>query len=429
MAASAPKPDYTVDDLTLISVDDHIIEPPGLFDAHIPSKYRDRCPQLVFDASGTAQTWAWEGGRSTTTFINAVVTLPKKEWGFDPATIAEVRPGCYDPAARVRDMDRNGILASMCFPSFPAFSGRFFAQVDDKDLAIATLRAYNDWAIDEWAGSHPGRFVPLALPAIWSPKLSAEEVRRVARKGCTAITFSEDPMDLGFPSHHTGEWDEFFAACCDEGVTLAIHIAADAQGLPGHDANPLDARLTIPTWAAIPTLANWLWSPALQKFPELKIALSEGGTSWIPGFLDRMERHYENQRWTGSDLGGKTPTETFREHFLACFISDPSGLLLRDRIGIDNIAFETDYPHSDCIFPNAPEDMMEKLEACGATREEADKIGFENAMRFLRFDPFRHVARRDATVGALRKRAGDVDTRTRSRAEYKAEFEARSGHA
>ena len=373
------------------------------------------------------QTWAWEGGASATAFINAVITLPKSEWGFDPATIAEVRPACWDVDRRVRDMDRNGVLASMCFPSFPTFSGRYFTTVEDKDLALASLRAYNDWAIDEWAGSHPGRFIPLALPVIWDPQLAADEVRRVAKKGCSAIAFSEDPANIGFPSIHHGAWDPFFAACCDEDMTIAIHIAADATGLPGNDSDPLDARLTIPTWCAIATCANWLWSPVLQKFPALRIALSEGGTSWIPGFLDRMERHYENQKWTGANLGGKSPTETFRDHFLACFISDPSGLLLRDRIGIDNIAFETDYPHSDCIFPTAPEDLWEKFQAAGVSDEEAAKLGYQNAARFLRFDPFQRISKPQATVGALRARAGDVDTRTRSRAEYKAEYEAQHG--
>ena len=120
----------------------------------------------------------------------------------------------------------------------------------------------------------------------------------------------------------------------------------------------------------------------------------------------------------------KTPTETFRDHFLACFISDPSGLLLRDAIGIDNIAFETDYPHSDCIFPDAPEDLWGHFEACGASDAERDKIGFENACRFFRFDPFQHVTREEATVGALRARAADVDTRTTRKAEYKAAYEA-----
>lgn len=416
-----------LDDMILVSVDDHIIEPPDLFENHIPAAYKDRAPKLVFDEELGAMTWAWEGGRSVTAFINAVVTLPKEEWGFDPATHAEIRPGCYDPAERVRDMDRNGILASMCFPSFPAFSGRFIAEVDDKKLGLAVLQAYNDWSIDEWAGSHPGRFVPLALPPIWDPQLAADEVRRVARKGCTAITFTEDPRNLDYPSIHGDYWDPFFKAVCDEDMALAIHIAADCKGMPGHPDSPLDSRLTLPTWNALPTLVDWLWSPALQKFPGLRIALSEGGTSWIPSVLDRMERHFDNQKWTGADLGGLRPTDVFRRHFLTCFISDPSGLLLRDRIGVDNISFETDYPHSDCIFPDAPEDLWSHFQNAGVTEEEAHKIGWQNACRFLRFDPFAHMPREQATVGALRARATDVDARTRSKAEYKAAYEAAHG--
>jgi len=413
-----------LEDMTMVSVDDHIIEPPGLFDHHIAAAYRDRAPRLAVDVADGTCTWVWEGGRSTTAFLNAVVTLPKEEWGFDPATHADIRPGCYDVDARVRDMDRNGILASLCFPSFPSFSARFFAEVEDKQLALAVVQAYNDWHLHEWAGAHPGRFIPLALPAIWDPHLAAGELRRVARQGCTAMTFCEDPRNLGMPSIHSGHWDPLFAACCDEDVALAIHIAADAAGLPGGDDSPMDARLTIPTWNAVPTLAEWLWSPVMRKFPALRVALSEGGTSWVPGFLDRMERHYDNQKWTGADLGGRTPTEVFRQHFLTCFISDPSGLLLRDRIGVDNIAFETDYPHSDCIFPGAAEDLWGHFETAGVSRVEREKIGFENACRFFRFDPFEHRTREDATVGALRARAGDLDTRTRSKAEYRAAFES-----
>jgi predicted TIM-barrel fold metal-dependent hydrolase len=413
-----------LEDMILVSVDDHIIEPPGLFDRHIQDRYRDRAPRLAFDEQTGTNTWQWEGGKSITSFINAVVTLPKHEWGFDPASHAEIRPGCYDVDARVRDMDRNGVLASMCFPSFPGFSGRFFSEVDDKELGRAVLQAFNDWCIDEWAGSHPGRFIPLALPAIWDPEVAAEEVRRVARKGCTVTTFSEDPRNLGLPSIHSGHWDPFFAACCDEDVALAIHIASDGVGLPGGEDSPMDARLTIPTWYALPTLIEWLWSPTLMKFPTLRIALSEGGTSWVPGFLDRMERHYENQKWTGADLGGLTPTEVFRRHFLTCFISDPSGLMLRERIGVENIAFETDYPHSDCIFPGAAEDLWTHFGACGASEAEILKIGFENACRFLRFDPFTHTKREAATVGALRATARDVDASTRSKAQYRADYEA-----
>jgi hypothetical protein len=117
----------------------------------------------------------------------------------------------------------------------------------------------------------------------------------------------------------------------------------------------------------------------------------------------------------------------FREHILACYITDPSGLLLRDRIGIDNIAYEVDYPHSDCTFPNSPEEFWEHVELAKLSDKEIDKIGWENACRWLRFDPFAHVPREQATVGALRARATDVDLRTRSRAEYKKEYEAVHG--
>jgi predicted TIM-barrel fold metal-dependent hydrolase len=416
-----------LEEMILVSVDDHVIEPPTVFESHLPDSWKDRAPRLVYDAEKRLQTWQWEGIVTLTPFINAVVTLPKEEWGFDPGSLAEMRPGCWDVDRRIEDMNANGILASMCFPSFAGMSGTFFARHQDRDLAFACLRAYNDWHIDEWCGRHPGRFIPLAIPALWDPQRSAEEVRRVARKGVTAISFCEDPPALGFPSIHSGEWDPFFAACCDEGVVLAIHIGSALAGIPGGPGAPIDVVVTLPCWNSLPCAANFLWSKSLQKFPDLKIALSEGGTSWIPGFLDRMERHYEKQKWTGADLGGKSPTEVFRDHFLACFICDPSGLLLRDRIGIDNIAYEVDYPHSDCTWPNSAEELWEHFELARCSEVDIRKITHENALRWLRFDPFVATPRREATVGALRNRARNVDLSTRSRAQYKQIYEATHG--
>src|SRR5262245_9431260 len=414
-----------MDDMVLVSVDDHVIEPPTVFERHVPARWAARAPRLVFDRATGMQTWTWEGGATATPFICAVVTLPPHEWGYDPSTLAEMRPGCWDAEQRVRDMDANGTLASMCFPTFAGMAGTFFAGAQDRELAYACLQAYNDWHIDEWCGSHPGRFIPLPISCIWDPELAAREVRRVARKGATAITFSEDPQALGYPSVHSGAWDPFFAACVDEGVVVAIHIASGQVGFPA--GTPMEVASTLPCWNALPAAAHLLWSKSLQKFPDLKIALSEGGTSWIPGFLDRMERQYTRQTWVGSDLGGRSPTEVFRRHFLACFICDPSGLLLRERIGIDNIAYEVDYPHSDCTWPSSPEELWEHFELARCSDAEIRKITFENAARWLRFDPFRHVPQAQATVGALRARAKDVDLRTRTKAQYRAEYEAAHG--
>jgi hypothetical protein len=159
--------------------------------------------------------------------------------------------------------------------------------------------------------------------------------------------------------------------------------------------------------------ADLLWSRVFKVFPDLRAALSEGGTGWIPYFLDRVDRTYDmHSGWTGQDFKGKLPSEVFREHFLTCFISDPVGVELRHHIGIDNIAWECDYPHSDSSWPEAPEELAAVI--AGVAHDDVNKITHENAMRWYSFDPFAHRARADATVGALRAEAAGHDVAVRS---------------
>ena len=126
----------------------------------------------------------------------------------------------------------------------------------------------------------------------------------------------------------------------------------------------------------------------MRSYPDLRIAFSEGGIGWIPFYLDRCDRHYTNQKWLRRDFGGKLPSEVFQEHSLACYVTDPSSLRLRDRIGIDNIAWECDYPHSDSIWPDAPEFVHAELVGAGADDDEIDKITWQNASRFFNWDTF-----------------------------------------
>src|SRR3546814_692483 len=144
----------------------------------------------------------------------------------------------------------------------------------------------------------------------------------------------------------------------------------------------------------------------MRNEPEINVALSEGGRGRFPCAVDRYDRHFQNQvRLHGDDdFGGKLPSEVFRDHILACYITDPSGLLLRDRIGIDNIAWECDYPHTDTTWPESPEFAWRELQEAGCKPVEIDKITFENACRFFDWDPFKHTKREDASVGALRDR-------------------------
>ena len=162
--------------------------------------------------------------------------------------------------------------------------------------------------------------------------------------------------------------------------------------------------------------ADLLWSRVLKNFPQLRVALSEGGTGWVPYFLDRIDRTFEmHHAWTLQDFGGRLPSEVFREHFLTCFISDPVGVELRDRIGVDNMAWEADYPHSDSMWPTAPEELHAVFVANDVADDDIAKMTHENAMRWYSFDPFAHMAKEESTVGALRKRAAGHDVSVMSR--------------
>jgi predicted TIM-barrel fold metal-dependent hydrolase len=404
-----------VDDLVLVSVDDHVVEPPDVFDGHLDARWADRAPKLVTKADGT-DVWSFGGNELPNIGLNAVAGRPPAEYGVDPTSFSQMRPGCYDVHERVRDMNANGVLGSMCFPSFPQFCGQLFARTatgGEPDLALALLRAYNDWHIDSWCGAHPGRFIPLSLPVMWDPQLAADEIRRVAAKGCHAVTFSENPEKLGWPSFHSGHWDPLWAACSDTGTVVCLHIGSSSQLVITAADAPINVMITLQPLNIVQAAADLVWSRVLQQFPALRFALSEGGIGWIPYFLERADYVYRHHRaWTGADLGGRLPSELFRERIVTCFIDDAVGVANRDRIGVDMITWECDYPHSDSTWPRSPETLAASL--AGVPDDDVAKMTHENAMRLFSYDPFAHRPEARCTVGALRAEAAAVDTSERA---------------
>jgi predicted TIM-barrel fold metal-dependent hydrolase len=399
-----------LDDLILVSVDDHVVEPPHLFEAHLPQRWQDVAPRMVRRDDGT-DVWQYEGKEIVNIGLNAVAGRPPDEYGMEPTSLHEMRPGCYDIHERVRDMDANGVLGSMCFPSFPNLCGQLFSRSKDKEAALAILQAYNDWHVEEWCGTYPGRFIPLMLPPIWDPPAMADEVRRMAAKGCHAVTFSENPEKLKLPSLHSDHWDPFWQACSDEGTIVCLHIGSSSSLVITAQDAPIDVLITLQPVNIVQAAADLMWSPVLRKFPDLRVALSEGGIGWIPYFLERLDWIYtRHHAWTGQDFGGRLPSDVFRERIVTCFIDDPTGIAIRDRVGIDSICWEADYPHSDSTWPTSPEYLMKSLD--GVPDAEIDKITYQNAMRHFRFDPFAEHPKAECTVGALRRRAAGagVDT-------------------
>jgi predicted TIM-barrel fold metal-dependent hydrolase len=400
-SAQTPGPEW------LISVDDHVLEPGHVWQERVPAKFREAAPRLVRDADGEA--WVYEGRRSVTPGLGAVAGKRREEFSFEPITYDEMRPGCYDSVARLEDMDRAGVLASLCFPSFPRFCGQVFLESDDKELALACVRAYNDWMIDEWCGRAPGRYIPLTLIPLWDSLLAAAEVRRTAAKGSRAIAFSENPAMLGLPTvqDRDGYWDPLMAACEETQTVVCMHIGSSSRRYTMSDESPM---LVTMSWGVPVSIAGamveWIFSPVVRKFPDIKVALAEGGIGWMPFFLDRCCQVVDTHRYWiakgdvrhdslsgrvqvmedgGLDMEDFSVIDTFRKHIYGCFIDDLHGVKNLDVIGVDNVMIETDYPHSDSTWPNCIEHAQKQLE--GLSEVDRYKVLRGNAERLFRFTP------------------------------------------
>jgi len=401
-----------MDDLILISVDDHICEPPGMFDQHVPAAYKEYTPRIIDQPNG-AQQWYYGDIPGRNLGLNACAGKPREMYNVDAERFDEMRAGCYDVHERVRDMSAGGQLAGLNFPNWTGFAGQVLNQGPDRTVNEVMIKAYNDWHVDEWCGAYPDRFIPCGIVPLFDPELAAREVFRLAAKGCHAVTFSENPQALQMPSIHSGQWDPLFKAASDVGTVLCLHVGSSSRSPRTSTDAPPSVRLTLSTLQSVHSLAEFVWADIWSRFPDLRISLTEGDIGWIPYFLWRAEHVYERHSgWTHAQFppGISGPKEVFDKHFLCCFISDRIAPKLLDEFNLDNVCWESDYPHSDSIWPNAPEDVIDNLR--DLPDHVIDKVTHLNAMHHFQFDPFSHRPKEKATVGALRAEAADVDVVT-----------------
>lgn len=405
-----------MEDMVLVSVDDHITEPGDIYDRQLSGEALATAPKLLVKSDGT-NYWTYQGMNIPSVALNAVVGRPREEYGMEPTSLDQLRAGCFDVDARVDDMNVNGIAASLNFPSFAGIDGGLFASVPDKALALTHLRAYNDWHIDEWCGAHPGRFIPCGIVPLWDAEAMAREVRRLADKGCFAVSFNDNPTKRGLPSIHSDFWEPFWKAVTETETTIRLHIGVGNTSPHPSMESPIEVNIATMPMAVAFGAADWLNLGALARYPTMKIALSESGIGWIPYLLERADYSNEQHRaWTHSSayFGDQKPSDVFKKHFTSCFIDDAYGLRNLDLIGEDRVCYEVDYPHSDTPWPNAPEVLWKSVQYLSDV--QIDKITHLNAMRDYKFDLFGHAPRNELTVGALRAKAAakGVDTSVKS---------------
>lgn len=402
-----------MNDMVIVSVDDHAIEPPEAFIRHYPQAHKDRAPRIV--AENGKDIWLWNGQRFPTIGLNAVVGRPRSEYGMEPSAFSQLRPATYDPKLRVEDMNANGLLASLNFPTMPSFAGGVFVGMAQKDPeeALRAVRAWNDWHVLEWCAAAPGRFIPMCLIPSWDMAETLKELKRMSDLGVHAVSFSDNPSNIGQPSIHNEYWEPFWKACSDLKIVINCHIGTGARAMHPSPESPIDAWITAMPISIANSAADWTFASFWKRYPDLRMALSEGGIGWVPYFLERADFTYEHHHeWTFTDFGKERPSDVFKRHVICCFIDDQFGVKNLEYMNEDMVAYECDYPHSDTVWPNVPEYLWASIN--GLPTATIDKITHRNVMREYNFDAFAlNGGRENCTVGHLRELGKHVDVSPR----------------
>ena len=395
-------PDPEPDELfcPIVSVDDHVLEPPHTFAGRMPAKFTDAAPRVETDDEGVPW-WVLEDKRMPILFANGAAGRVLEEWkGASRCSYEEFRPSVSEPVTRLSDMDVAGIWASLCFGStLWGFAGSRFARMHDPELGLASLHAYNDWMIEEWCATDRDRFIPCQLPWLGDPQIAADEIRRNAARGFRAVSFSENPEGLGFASIYDTSWDPFFAACAETETVVNLHVGSSGRTPNPSADSPPEAIAALFPLSGMETVVDWIYAKVPIRHPELQVVLSEAGVSWVPMIIERLRRAYRHlpasETWARDD---PDPIELLHRNFHFASLEDPSGFRMLDIIGEDRVMVETDFPHMDSTWPGCQ--AMIRGELSHLPRAVIAKVCFENACRLYRhpLPPDALIAR--ATMGA-----------------------------
>ena len=372
------------DDMEVISVDDHVVEPPGVWTDRLTTADRERGPHIEHGPDHS-QLWVWEGRQYPFQLVGSPSSRIFRSDGtgsdFYARHYDDLAPATYDVHARLEAMDADGIHAQLLFPQFPRFAGTRFLEATDHDLALRCVQAYNDWMLDEWCATAPDRFIPCVILPLWDPVLAAAEIERTATKGAKAISFPENPAPLGLPSIWTGHWDPVYAAVQAAEIPLCIHIGTSGALTQPSSESPESVQYSLVALNCMAAATEIVFSGILSRYPGTKIVLSEGSAGWVPYLCERMDYIWERLR---ADMDRSAPpSEIFKRHLWTCFIKDDVAIALRNHIGVDRMMFETDFPHQDSNWPHSRKVLAEML--TDVDNDDCRRIASGNARQLFNF--------------------------------------------
>lgn len=369
----------------LISVDDHVQEPPDLWASRLSkSRWGDRVPHVERQPDGT-ERWVVDGKPIPLGGVaSAQAVMPDRS--AQPQRWEDVPRVVYDPAERLRAMDADGVDYSVLYPTVAGVGGETFGRLTDPDLELACVQAYNDWLIEGWAAASP-RFIPQCIVPLWPAEATIGEMRRAVAKGHRGVVYPAVPMELREVPHINGpEYDPIWSACEELGVPICFHAgSATSIQAPPHGLSPkvADAFGAITRSAStVALLVNLLISRLLLRHPELKVVLAESTLGWGPYLLEYVDHQFREDGLDRDSAYTMKPSEMFRQH---CYLTgwyDRAAIQTRRFIGAENILWATNFPLATSTWPNTRETIERCLE--GVPPDEREAILWGNAARLYR---------------------------------------------
>lgn len=353
----------------VIDADGHVVEPLDMWAQYLEEPYRKLGPRPALDENGRPCQIV---GDRILMRDAMLLTLGR----LDEPSPARIPPGGWDPQARLRDLDQEGIDAAVLFPSVALY----FAELGDPGLEAALCRAYNNWLAD-YCRAAPERLIGVALLPLSAIDESIRELTRTAGSlDFRGVFFRPNPL-AGRPIHHPA-YEPVWDAAESLGIAITVHEGlSDTLPTLGRDRfeNPAILHSISHPFEQMAACAGLILTGVLDRHPGLRFAFLESGSGWLPYWLDRLDSHWETWRKLLPAIRAK-PSEYFRRQ---CMIStDPGDTLtgaVADRVGDECIVWSSDYPHPDAQFPGAVTKTLEGMASMPASSQQ--KILASNAAR------------------------------------------------
>jgi predicted TIM-barrel fold metal-dependent hydrolase len=354
----------------IVSADSHVCEPPGCFKDYIDPKFRDRAPRMVRDEK-RGDVFVIEGSEHPVPLsLASGAGKAPGELSARGAVFEKLHRGGWDPEARIKDQERDGIACEVIYPSV----GMEICNIPDLELKQASMEAYNRWLL-EFCSPYPQRLIGLAQCAVKSPDAGVKELIHIKEQGFRGVMLPGLP---GQTDYNDEIYRDFFDALVDLELVPSFHILTSGEQMKqSYRGSRINSFMSI-VRGNQDLISMFIFDGIFKRHPDLKIVSVEADGGWIPHYMYRMDHAYQRHRhWMkGQDLGA-LPSELFREHIYFTFQDDYVAFLLKDEMNIERMMWANDFPHSDSTWPHSQQ--LLKTHLSHMSEKEKNAILHDNA--------------------------------------------------